>query len=304
MIGVGLVILATFLWAFDTLIRYPLLESGMQATSIVFYEHLLLVFPAIYFISKSFKKFWSTSLSSIFYMFLIGVLGSALATLAFTEAFALINPSLVIILQKLQPIWAMMLASLWLKEPIKKAFLIWSCVAIIGAVLVSYNDLSTILVVLFKDDGGFSKLFEAKALKGYLFALLAVFGWGSSTVLGKKLTLLEFNEKEIMSGRFLFGFLALLPFLYPSPWNVVDIGGVEFGKIIILVLISGVLGMYLYYKGLKKIPARLCALAELTFPFCAIIVNWIFLGAKLSAVEMVGGAVLVLSATIIQIKHY
>jgi len=45
------VILGTLLWAADTLIRYPLLYSGVSASQIVFLEHTFLVI----FVSGSFK---------------------------------------------------------------------------------------------------------------------------------------------------------------------------------------------------------------------------------------------------------
>ena len=41
--GFIFIIIASILWALDTLIRYPLLFSGVDAARIVFTEHLFLV---------------------------------------------------------------------------------------------------------------------------------------------------------------------------------------------------------------------------------------------------------------------
>ena len=71
-----------------------------------------------------------------------------------------------------------------------------------------------------------------------------------------------------------------------------------------MVLVSGLLAMYLYYQGLRRIPARLCTLAEMFFPLMAVIVNWIFLGASLSIVQISGAIILVAGSLIIQIKQY
>ncbi len=65
-----------------------------------------------------------------------------------------------------------------------------------------------------------------------------------------------------------------------------------------------ILGMYFYYKGLKLISARACALAEMFFPFSAVVINWIFLGAKLSMVQIVGAIILLISSLVIQLKKY
>jgi drug/metabolite transporter (DMT)-like permease len=101
--------MACALWAVDTLIRYPL-SSQMSAASIVFYEHLILsvIFSVVFF--KSLKSLARPKLSHIIAFVVLGVFGSALGTLAFTRAFMFLNPSIVIILQKFQPVVAVSLA--------------------------------------------------------------------------------------------------------------------------------------------------------------------------------------------------
>ncbi|MBL7663935.1 MAG: EamA family transporter, partial [Bacteriovoracaceae bacterium] len=70
------------------------------------------------------------------------------------------------------------------------------------------------------------------------------------------------------------------------------------------VLISGLLGMYVYYLGMQYISARSVALSELFFPFCAIIVNWLFLGKTLTLVQLCGGGLLLVGSTLIQLRKY
>jgi drug/metabolite transporter (DMT)-like permease len=120
-LGVGLIIVACAFWAVDSLIRYPLLGSGVSAYSIVFYEHLVLtgIFSVVFF--KSIKDVTKAKASHLFFLGFIGIVGSAYATLAFTKAFTLLNPSLVILLQKFQPLVAILLARVVLGENIKKS---------------------------------------------------------------------------------------------------------------------------------------------------------------------------------------
>lgn len=298
MLGIAFVIGACILWAIDTLIRYPLLGQGVSAEGIVFSEHLILTLIFLPYLIKNYKKVWGAQVSHVFYFLLIGGVGSALATLSFTRAFTIINPSLVILLQKLQPLVAVSLAAVVLKEPIKKQYLIWAVLCLIGGMLISYNDIFPGLM-----KGDFSNALDSKNLLGYGLTLIAVIGWGSATVFGKKISSLGYNEKDLMAGRFLFGFFCLLPFLAGGNWPLSSVP-IVWGKIVLMVALSGILGMYFYYQGLKRLPARLCALAEMFFPFCAIAVNWVFLDATLAPAQIVGGILLLIGSTVIQLKHY
>src|SRR2546425_11414274 len=69
----------------------------------------------------------------------IGWGGSALATICFTEAIKIGNPTTAVLLQKTQPIFAALLASLLLHEPLGKRF--WTCLALGlgGAYVVNFG---------------------------------------------------------------------------------------------------------------------------------------------------------------------
>ena len=301
MAGVIFVILAGLLWAVDTLIRYPLLFGGISAERIVFTEHLFLVLIFIPLIYKNRSTIWQTKISSIFYFLIIGAFGSAIGTLCFTKAFALINPSLVILLQKLQPIISFSLASLFLGEKMTKPFLAWAGVALLGGLLVSSPDIFPGLAHFDFKLGFLSQT----AMMGYLLTMVAVVSWGASTVFGKKLSSQGFDEIQIMGGRFLFGFIFMCFYLYANKsliqfdWQIL-----VWGKILLMVVLSGILGMYFYYKGLKTISAKVCAIAEMFFPLSAVTINWIFLNAKLTPVQLVGAGLLTLGSAVIQLRKY
>lgn len=301
MLGILFVILAGLLWAVDTLIRYPLLFSGISAERIVFTEHLFLTLIFLPLLIKNRSSLWQAKVSSIFYFIVIGVFGSAIGTLTFTKAFTLINPSLVILLQKLQPIISFSLASLFLGEKMKKPFVIWASVALLGGLLISSPD---ILPGLSHFDFKLGFLSQS-AMMGYLLTMVAVVSWGASTVFGKKLTADGFSELQIMGGRFTFGFIFLAFYTYANRAIVTfDWQALVWGKILLMVVLSGLLGMYFYYKGLKTISARVCAIAEMFFPLSAVTINWIFLGAKLTPVQIIGAGLLTLGSAVIQLKHY
>ena len=296
--GVLFIVLATIFWSLDTLIRYPLLFSGVQASQIVFIEHLILVLIFLIFIFI--KKQKVDFLKKHFFSFLIiGCCGSALGTLAFTQAFSIVNPSLVIVLQKLQPIVAIILARLVLNETIPKHFLKLGLLSIFGALLISWTDLIN-SINLFQNS---KNLMNQSQLFGYGLVVLSVVSWGASTVFGKKLDREKLSVEHIMFGRFFYGLIALVLLIFLSADQTWSLDFNHVSKIFLMVLLSGLIGMYFYYKGVQSLSARVVALAELFFPVSAILINWIFLNKPINTIQIVGALILLTSTTILQFNN-
>lgn len=300
MVGTFLVILACLFWGMDTLIRYPLVERGINPVTIVFYEHCLLALIFSTGLIGSIRRIGELKIADVFSFFVIGGLGSAIATVAFTESFQYLNPSLVILLQKLQPVVAIMLASIVLKEDVQKQFIIWAGVCLVGGLLVSSPDIERFYTLT---RNNFNAVSSDVALKGYGLVGISIVCWGATTAFGKRLSMAGFDTKAIMGGRFITGLLVLIPFVQWNK-NLILPAGEDYLRILVMVLISGALAMWLYYQGLKKLSAKTTAVLEMFFPFFAIIVNWIFLGKQLTELQLIGGAILIIGSIIIQIKKY
>ncbi len=300
MLGLSYIFLACLCWALDTLFRYPLIQAGHSGLGIVFVEHALLTTVFAYFLFKNWRKIASSRITDFFSFFMVGAIGSAFATVAFTKAFQHLDPSLVILLQKLQPLVVVSLARLLLAEKLQAKFFLWGALSLLGAILVSS---SKVILALVSGKLEISNYLSSGSFLGYALVGIAILGWGSATVFGKKLTLAGYQEKEIMAGRFALGFLVLLPLIN---WqrSLGSLAGYDYLMIIAMVSLSAFLGMYLYYKGLMKVSARMAAIAELFFPVCAVTVNWIFLGQALDWIQICGAALLILGSTVIQLKRY
>lgn len=298
--GIFLVILACLFWGMDTLIRYPLVERGINPVTIVFYEHCILTLIFSLSLIPNLKRIGELKLADVFSFLVIGGLGSAIATVAFTESFQYLNPSLVILLQKLQPVIAITLSALILKEEIQKQFVIWAAICLVGGLLVSAPDIERFYILMVTD---FKAVTSDVAVRGYGLVGVSILGWGATTVFGKRLSMAGFETKSIMAGRFFTGLLVLIPFVQ---WNrsLILPHGEDYLRILIMVIISGALAMWLYYQGLKRLPAKTTAIAEMFFPFFAIIVNWVFLGKQLEEIQLIGGAILIFGSLVIQLKKY
>ncbi|MCL4278097.1 MAG: EamA family transporter, partial [Ignavibacteriaceae bacterium] len=74
--------------------------------------------------------------------FLLALFGGAIGTMAITKALFyvnFVNLSVVILLQKLQPVFAIALASVFLKEKLSFRFIFWAGIAIVGAYFMTFG---------------------------------------------------------------------------------------------------------------------------------------------------------------------
>ncbi len=303
LLGIFLIILACLCWALDGYYRYPLMKSNLKAEWLVFAEHSLLVLIFFYPIMQGLINMIQRATASIWIsFFMIGALGSALSTVFFSKAMFILNPSIVIVLQKLQPIIALLLAKVLLKEKLPWHFLLIALAAISGVVLLTYNDFAKI-------DFSTSSNDSSLILYGYSFAFLSVIGWASATIFGKKI----FNQTsdylgvyQVLGLRYFLGWLALLVYLEffnTSSWdNIYDSLIPNFNSIFLMVMISAVIGMSFYYQGMKILRSRIIVIVELWYPFLAILINSKLLGIHLDWVQILGAAILVLSTYLVQLK--
>ena len=281
--GPFIVFLAALLWASDTPFRVFLTES-LDSSLIVLLEHtiaLAILSPILYLYRHELKtitrpQWWA--------LLCIGVGGSALALVLFTESFSYMNPSVVILLQKLQPLIAIWLAVSFLREVTPRQFWLWVSVAILAAYVISFPGLVP-------------QLYEGEQFNphivGVFLALSAAMLWGASTVLGRYV-LRTVSFKLVTALRFAIAFVFLLG-LNAYNGTLSGISTLTSKDILFVCIISvtsGVLAMYLYYRGLSASRASVATVAELGFPVGAVLVNYVFLDAALAPIQLLAMCVL------------
>lgn len=288
MSGITFIMLACLTWALDTLIRYPLLHAGFSALQIVLLEHVTLVLVTLPWLWRYRQQYLRLGWIAFGSLFMIGGVGSALGTLAFTQAFHYLNPTVVILLQKLQPLIAIGLASYFLNESIRGSFLCWAGIILLGSLVMMWPDLRGLT-----NQAMLGHYQWMRVVYGYGYTLLAVVAWGCATVCGKYLSRQSMHENAIVSGRFVMGLAVLIPLAWWHHDRLVAMDAQQSMQLIGMVLLSGLCGMWLYYKGLKRIPAQVATLAEQTFPIFAGVVNWLFLDKSLTSYQLIGALILI-----------
>ncbi|HEV7424064.1 MAG TPA: DMT family transporter [Candidatus Paceibacterota bacterium] len=285
-LGPVLIIIAALLWAFDALIRQHLYT--LPPITIIFFEHLIGLIILSFFV---FKNVLSDKLTSRewWLIILISILSGLFGTLWFTTALGkvhFISISVVFLLQKLQPIFAISTASIFLKEKLDKRYIKWALLAIVSAYFVTFPN----GFVNFQTGAG--------TIVAALYALGAAFAWGSSTTFSKML-LGKVDFKVSTFYRFLFTLLFAIPVLLLFGHS--NTGGLavpsltQFGLLVLIAISTGMVALLIYYKGLSKTPVHISTILELTFPFVAILLDFAVNHTILAPLQWITALVLVFS---------
>lgn len=281
--GVVLVALAAALWGTDGVFRYWL-AIEMPATVLVFLEHVVLVvltLPLLLGVRPALRRLNAGDWVSVVF---VGAGASVLGTVFFTMAFSYGDPNTPLLLQKFQPVFAVMAAALILGERPTRNYWRYFVFGLAGAYLISFPDLAPTSV---------------NQAAPALLALGAAALWGLGTVLGRRLT-----EKvpfaQLTALRFAVGLpVAALAVMLRGEWSRLEtVTAAEMWGISGLALVPGLIAIMVYYRGLGRTSASAATLAELAFPVSALFLNWIVLGRTLAAGQVVGSAILVTTITV------
>ncbi|MDQ5954901.1 MAG: hypothetical protein QG583_829 [Patescibacteria group bacterium] len=281
-IGPILIIVAALLWAFDGVIRRNL--YSLPPITIIFFEHLLGLIILSPFLFKYIFKVRFTKKEWIL-LLVISVLSGLLGTLWFTTALLkvhFISFSVVFLLQKLQPIFAITSASIFLKEKLDKRYILWAVLALVSAYFVTFKN----GVVNLETGEG--------TIIAAVYALGAAFAWGTSTTFSKML--LGTVRAEVSTFfRFLFTVLLALPliFIFKLGSSVTAPTIPQFGLFALIAVSTGMVALLIYYKGLSKTSVHVATILELTFPFIAIFIDRVLYKTVLSPSQWTAAFLLV-----------
>lgn len=278
------IIIAAFLWAIDGLFRVSLYT--LPPAVVVFYEHafgfavlMLISFKWVKDLKKMTRKEWiAIAIVSLF----SGALGTILYTAALQKVQFIPFSVVVLLQQQLQPIWAILAASILLHEKISKKFVLWSLVAFISVYFVTFKDLQ----VNFQTG--------SQTILAALFAIGAGFMWGTTTAVSK-VVLNKVNFLSATALRFFFAPIFALFFVFGQGQQAAmyPLTMPQIQALLAITFSTGMVALAIYYYGLKKTPAHISAICEMTFPLTAILIDYFYFHKTLAVTQWLGALLLV-----------
>lgn len=288
--GPLIVFLSSLLWAGDTPFRQPLLLGGLSVPFVGFLEHLLnsiVSLPGLIAKRSGFKNLTLKQWAGLLY---IGAGASALGALLYVQGAVVMNYNFTIaaLLQKLQPLFAITLAVIFLKEKLSPKFWLFAVPALLGAYLVTFGWASPMGLW---GQGGHLHLL------GPALAVGAAILWAGGTVVGR--SLMSDIDVQLVNGmRFIFGLIFLT--LYVAAFYHFQFSQMTpffWRNVTIIALVTGFFALWLYYYGLRSTKASVATLMELGYPLALTAVNWKFLGITLNSWQIAGALILLASVT-------
>ncbi|MGD2060206.1 MAG: DMT family transporter [Acidimicrobiia bacterium] len=284
-LGIGFLLVAAgaALWGTDGLFRQAL-AFELAAPVVVFWEHLILVAVTLPFLVRFLRSRPQLTVADKIALLFVGAGASALATVLFTQAFTYGNPTTPLLIQKTQPVIAVLGAYLLLGERLLPRYGWYFLFGVGGAYLISFPDPTNVAV---------------NQLAPALLALGAAALWGMGTVLGRHLTR-KIPTNQLTALRFAIGLPSALVILLlrNEAAMALEITLPDFGALLVLALVPGLAALMVYYKGLSTTPASSATLAELAFPLTAILIGWSVFDTVPSATQWIGIGVLSLTIVV------
>ena len=282
--GAMAICVAATLWGLDGIVLTPRLSS-LDIGMVVFIFHALPFLLMNIFMFREYKHIRRFTKEDVLMFFLLSLLGGAVGTLAIVKALFLVNfkaLTIVVLLQKLQPVFAITLAALLLGEKLKRNFILWSALAITAGYFLTFGfslpDFTT---------GSITAI-----AAGY--SLLAAFAFGSSTVFSKKV-LRRYSFFTATFYRYAFTSVIMLLFVLSTGVlkNIPAISTVQWTIFAIIGITTGSGAIFLYYFGLTRIRAMLATICELCFPVSAILFDYLVNDKVLTPLQWFSAAVLI-----------
>ncbi|MFZ1249119.1 MAG: DMT family transporter [Candidatus Saccharimonadales bacterium] len=283
--GALAVVIAALLWSVDGLLRRHL--YSLPPSVIVFWEHTLGLVFLLPFLVKTREKFRELTRKQWGAMALVALLSGALGTIFYTTALGRVQYipfSVVVLLQQLNPIFAIATAALLLRERLTKRFLGLALVALAGAYLVTFPDLRVNLAT------------GQGTWHAALYAIGAAAAWGIGTAFSKY-ALNGTSYLHVTAAR--FGLTAVISLFFVigsgAAAGVSHLSQTQFFYLLAITFSTGLVALLIYYYGLQRVAASRAAILELAWPLSAVLIGWLFLHQGLTLTQAVGALILLIT---------
>jgi drug/metabolite transporter (DMT)-like permease len=269
--GVLPILGASTLWAFGYFIRKTLLKD-VSAFALVWLTAVMVAAFMFVGCRLDLKKVWKRFKAHKYRFIGLSVSGVLLGQTLMYIALDRLDLGVTTLLEKLQPIFTIWMAALFLKEKLSANLVPYCVLALISSYFIS---------VPHPLEGG---VFKADLI-GILAVVAAAFFWGISSTIGRSLAKVDIGAGEIAFLRFSIAAVLSAPFFFllegtslsdhQTSW--------QFWGLLFIAAIGGTgCGYLLYYRGLKHVDAPTAGFLELLTPVIALGLGIVFLQERLS----------------------
>lgn len=285
------IIIASGIWWIDGYVRQwtPLGGNLLIALETTIAGVLLLLFL------WSFKKSHIKKVKNMKALIGMILLGGVGGSWCFAQALAATDSlGFVFVLIGLQPIFTIITSALVLGEHPRGSFYAFAATTIFASILLTVGDT------------GFS--LEGTSMHAYIYALLTAVFWWSGTTLSK-IVLTHNSHLYALALRLFFTGLIWWIIVYFSRemigvWEIVTKLSSSPVNVLFLIFISDLLGYWLYYRGLRDVPATIATIFELAFPLTGFVLDYMLYDVTPSPMKVVAALTIVMSIVILPHCHF
>jgi drug/metabolite transporter (DMT)-like permease len=283
-LGAVLICASAALWGLDGVVLTPRL-SNLSVPFVVFLLHAVPFVLMQPFLWRSYARLRAMPARGWLALALVACFGGVLGTMAIVKALFLVDfnqLSVVVLLQKLQPIFALALAALLLGERVSARFLGAAVVALCGAYLLTFG--------LSAPTASTNSI----TFKAAFLAVVAAASFGTATVLGKML-LGSLDFKDATFAR--YGMTSAMALVYLAVSGIglpfASVTGANWVIVLVISLTTGSGAIFLYYYGLTRVRASVATICELSLPLSAVVLDYVVNDSVLGPWQWLGGILLI-----------
>ncbi|GAP39219.1 DMT family transporter [Flexilinea flocculi] len=280
-------LLSTVVWSSTGIfVSHLQTDYGMKAITVAFWRDFLAAFflliIIVCFSRVSLKQIFANALFSLFF----GVV-TAFFNYFWTTSIKLNGVSVSAVLTYCSPAFTALLSFIFLREHLKPIKVLYILVGILGAAMVS--------------GAIYPSAWQSNAI-GIGTGLLSGLFFSIYSIMGRLAANRGMNAFSSMFGSFFFAAIILLFLNIPDSESLFSLKNSLNGWMTLVLLVLGptISGYGLYMLSLTMIPATIANLISTLEPFFTILLAYLLLAEKMTFIQWIGGAMIVLCVLLIQ----
>lgn len=282
-IGILFLLLTMILWGVS-FVSIKIVMRVLPPLNLAFFRLLIAIFM-LYFMMKKMTPARKIAKPDLPRFIFSGVIGITLYFYLENSALVEISANAASIIVAFLPISSMLGEAFFMKKRIKPLEIIGVAMSILGVYMVIGGNLG-----------------EGGSAKGYIYMFLAVLAY-SAFQLSSKPLFEKYTDLEVGFYQTLFALFAFLPFLWTETvyWHLWDLStGLHF--IFLAVFCSG-WATYFYMYSLNHLGITISSVFLNLMPVVTFIASFIIFGEKLTLIQAIGSMIVILSVSVITVKH-